>query len=112
MVNTPIIERISCAAIWYMELPTSYFKPINIDKGVVICGHRHGDCISIIVATMKLRTVTYADDGVGQHKQGFLTNMNRFVDRKEAMKIALDNGQTKEENLNNPRVGLFSEDIY
>jgi hypothetical protein len=39
--------------------------------------------------------------------QGFLTNTDRFVDRKEAAQIALDSGQIKEEVKK-----LFSEDLY
>ena len=44
--------------------------------------------------------------------QGFITSYGRFVDRKEAMKIALECGQVKEEELGNKRIGLFSEDIF
>lgn len=42
--------------------------------------------------------------------QGFITNKGRFVNRKEAFKIALDAGQIDE----SAGVGgeLFSEDLY
>jgi hypothetical protein len=40
-------------------------------------------------------------------EQGFLTNTDRFVDRKEAGQIAFDAGQIKEETKR-----LFSEDLY
>lgn len=43
-------------------------------------------------------------------EQGFLTSYNRFVTRSEAAGIALLNKQTTE--LMNPKLGLFSEDIY
>jgi hypothetical protein len=39
--------------------------------------------------------------------QGFLTSDDRFVDRREAAKIALAAGQVKEELK-----VLFSEDLY
>lgn len=44
--------------------------------------------------------------------QGFITSYGRFVDRKEAMEIALKCGQVREEYLGNKRIGLFSEDIF
>ena len=100
-------EYILCAAIWYKELPTMKFLPKNIDKGLVICGHRHGQCINTLSTIAKLRTVTLAPDGVGEHEQGFLTNLNRFVDRKEGGKIAFTANQTDK-----LKKTLFSEDLY
>lgn len=47
-----------------------------------------------------------------QSHQGFLTNKNRYVDRIEAMNIAINANQVLYEKLNNPRIGLFSEDLY
>lgn len=41
--------------------------------------------------------------------QGFLTSHNRFVDRREAMRIAVECGQV--ENNTNKQL-LFSEDLY
>jgi hypothetical protein len=40
-------------------------------------------------------------------EQGFLTNTDRFVSRKEAAKIAFDYGQIKDETKR-----LYSEDLY
>jgi hypothetical protein len=40
--------------------------------------------------------------------QGFLTNTDRFVDRKEALKIALASGQSTKTSGS----VLISEDIY
>jgi len=100
-------ERILCAAIWYPDLPTMRFLPVNIDKGTVVCGHRHGHCINTVYTLSKLRTVTFAEDATGEHEQGFLTNTNRFVDREEAAKIAFAAGQIKKE-----LVTLYSEDLY
>jgi len=34
------IEYITCAAIWYKELPNQHFLPKNIKEGLVVCGHR------------------------------------------------------------------------
>lgn len=103
-------ERILCAAIWYLELPTQNFKAINQDKGLLICGLRHGHCIDIVKNLANLRTVKISPDGVGETIQGFLTNKNRFVNRTEAYKIA------KEVNQLNDRYHtegtLYSEDLY
>jgi hypothetical protein len=44
-------------------------------------------------------------------EQGFVTSTGRFVDRKEAARIALTSGQIKE--LSRPGLGiLFSEDLW
>jgi hypothetical protein len=46
----------------------------------------------------------------GEHIQGFLTSTNRFVDRYEAMVIAVANNQLI--GVPNNKEKLFSEDIY
>ena len=102
-------EYILCAAIWYKDLENEIKQslPINCESGIVILGHRHGQCIQTLLALKGLRTVTYTPDGAGHHTQGFLTSKNRFVNRKEAAQIAFDMGQTKDlKGL------LFSEDLY
>ena len=109
-------EYILCAAIWYKDLPmvkpeildNRGFRPYNVDKGVVICGWRHGNCIYQMVSITGLRSIP---EEAGEEEQGFLTNTNRFVDRLEAANIATENGQV-EKDLINPNVGLFSEDLY
>ena len=52
-------EYILCSAIWYKDLPLIRpevleprgFRPYNVDKGVVISGWRHGNCIYQIMDT-------------------------------------------------------------
>lgn len=105
-------EYILCAAIWYQDLPTQRLLPKNVDKGIVVCGHRHGQCIDIMRSLGGLRTVTFAEDGVGEHEQGFLTNTNRFVDRLEALEIAKSSNQIKPDEVINEHIGLFSENLY
>lgn len=105
-------EYITCAAIWYKKLPTQNQLPKNIEEGVVICGHRHGNCISTLKSLTGLRSVFTGPESVGEYEQGFMTSRNRFVDRKEAMMIAINCNQVQSENLHNPLIGLFSEDIY
>lgn len=100
-------EKILCAAIWYKDLPKPFLTCVNTDNGVVLCGHRHGHIIAQMKALTELRTVTFAEDGVGEHEQGFLTNTNRFVNREEAAEIAFHAGQTTEKLIT-----LYSEDLY
>lgn len=107
------MEKIVCAAIWYKKIKTYlHGNPVvNIDEGHVVCGLRHGNCIGTMKALTGKRTVTVAEDGVGEHVQGFLTTKNRFVDRYEGFEIAknanqiLDMSQTRGKRL-------FSEDLY
>ena len=104
-------EYILCAAIWCKEIPLKkdipQVLPINCDRGIVVTGHRHGQCIWTIGCLTGLRAVTIAEDGIGENEQGFLTSKNRFVDRREGGEIAFAAGQT--EKL---REMLFSEDLY
>lgn len=50
------------------------------------------------------------------HDQGFVTSAGRFVDRKEAVKIAIAAGQLKREGSivikTSPAGLLFSEDLW
>ena len=105
-------ERIICSAIWYQELPLKKKgmpnqNPINVDRGAVFCGHRHPHCMYTMIAVTGLRSV---EPVCGKYVQGFLTNLNRFVDRKEGAKIALASGQIKK--LNYSKTSLYSEDLY
>lgn len=104
-------EKILCAAIWYMNIPVvkeiPQVRPKNIDRGIVVLGHRHGQCIWTTASLTGLRTCTNGEDCTGEHEQGFLTNTNRFVDRQEAAKIAFAAGQIEKEIQT-----LYSEDLY
>ena len=103
--NKEITERVICSAIWYEDLPTPHFNPKNIGKGIVFCGHRHPHCLHQMVAMTGKRQCE-----VGEEIQGFLTNLNRFVDREEGAKIALACGQIDKLKYGNKT--LYSEDIY
>ena len=104
-------EYILCAAIWYKEIPlkkTIYgVLPKNCDKGLVITRYRHGHCMWVMGCLTGLRSVANAEDGVGEYVQGFLTNKNRFVDRKEAANIAFNSYQ-----IDKDKKELYSEDLY
>jgi hypothetical protein len=108
-------ERIICSAIWYKELPLKRpdvlkprgSAPYNVDEGIVFCGWRHPNCMHQMMAITGKRSV---ESEVGKYIQGFLTNTNRFVDREEGARIALDFGQI--EKLNYSKNRLYSEDLY
>lgn len=103
-------ERIYSAAIWYKDLPTAKWLPSNVDKGVVVVGHRHGDIITTVVNLLGKRTCTNGEDCTGDSEQGFYTNKDRYVDREEAMHIAIASGQVV---VTNTEVfQLYSEDLY
>jgi hypothetical protein len=97
-------EKILCAAIWYKEvIPRATHRPINTPGGVVLCGFRHGDCISQVLPLTGERQFK-----LGEHVQGFLTNKNRFVDREEGAEIFIKNGGV----LKYSETKLYSEDLY
>lgn len=106
------MEKILCAAVWYKEIELKVnalihvYLPTNCDTGAVFCGFRHGQCIYTKYAITGLK-----DSESGLNEQGFLTSLNRFVGRDEALKIALENNQVINlEKIRGDR--LFSEDLY
>jgi|688.fasta_scaffold00478_121 hypothetical protein len=115
MINNQV-EYILCSAIWYKEIPLKKEidlnrSPINIDKGVVFCGHRHPHCIQQLNAVTGLRGVTNGENSVGEYVQGFLTSKNRFVDRIEAAFISFLAGQIDRGRFNTIKE-LHSEDLW
>jgi hypothetical protein len=105
-------EYILCAANHYHnELysiigdSSPIYQPRNITSGYVVCGRRHHNIIHL----HNYLTKTTQKDC--PHTSGFLTNLDRFVGREEALKIALKAGQVLD--INNLRGDiLFSEDLY
>ncbi|MCF8339605.1 MAG: hypothetical protein K9I82_01390 [Chitinophagaceae bacterium] len=87
-------ERIICAAIHNPEEKDMVGQPL------IYCGLRH----AYILWQSKLVSRN------SKH-QGFLTSKGRFVDRKEALEIALDNNQV----IDHSEIrgdNLYSEDLY
>jgi hypothetical protein len=60
----------------------------------------------------QLRSVVSGPDAVGENEQGFLSNKGNFYDRFESMRLAIESEQVEYDKLYNPRIGLFSEDLY
>lgn len=100
------MEKILCAAIWYKDKEDDkvyVHQPKNISYGYVWCGRRHHNIINLRFSL--LNEPTRSDTSV----QGFLTNQDRFVDRVEANKIAIEADQVYGNKIGDE---LFSEDLY
>jgi len=93
---------ITCSAIWFKDGQKHEHQPFNVDTGFVICGHRHHNCFMTAYILNKDEKLKGMED-----VQGFLTNENNFVDRKEGGQIAFKANQT-----NDLKTRLFSEDLY
>ena len=80
------------------------------DTGKIYYGHRHNHCLEASSAELSW-TLSRQEICKITRTQGFITNKNRFVDRKEGLLIALENNQVldkKEIRGDN----LYSEDLY
>lgn len=104
-------EQIVCSAIHYPDfilkrddIPLLHYLPINIKSGLVFCGFRHPHCMYTM---MNATGLSSRRDSVGREIQGFITNKNRFVDRKEGAIIHKENGGI----LHYGSI-LYSEDLY
>ncbi len=107
-------EYILCAANWYNDMANHEHQPANIKQGFVVCGRRHHNCISTFAQIVGFPYDQNANKIMRTEIQGFLTNTNRFVGRKEAFKIAAQANQIIGPNkgdLENS-IGLTSEDLY
>lgn len=93
-------EYILCAAVHFQDGIEYVHQPKNIESGFVICGRRHHNCFT----TKSIFNTPFINS-----EQGFLTSKDRFVDREEARKIAIDCGQITE-TMHSTK--LFSEDLY
>lgn len=104
-------EYILCSALWFKEVDSEVHetvkkqsRPINVDTGVVFCGHRHLQCLR---SSSYITGKQAKDNIVGETVQGFLTSKNRFVDREEGGQIAFSAGQTQD-----LKITLYSEDLW
>jgi hypothetical protein len=97
------IEYVLCAANWINDDKHYTHKPFNINTGLVFSGWRH----SSIFEQSEFQFPYWL---CGQLTiQGFLTNKNRFLNRADALKLVLENGQ-----LMKPLIGseLTSKDLW
>ena len=74
-----------------------------------VCGRRHKDCYNTIEGLL------HNDHEPDRNDQGFVTSLNRFVDRKEALLMAKENKQLVHKMFDNdadPNRELTSEDLF
>jgi hypothetical protein len=115
-------EFILCAAIWINDGEKHEQQPENIETGFVICGRRHNNCYQ----TIKSLTNQTPNERIGdlikslsaeelRKHQGFITSLDRYVDRKEGWKIAVANNQVQfglDATDNGDESILISENLY
>ena len=102
-------EFIICAAIYINDGKFHDQQPININKGFVVCGRRHNNCYQTIQSITGLgvnETIgelikSLNTEEIIKH-QGFVTSLDRYVDRKEGWIIAKNNNQIQ--------YGLYASD--
>lgn len=105
-------ETIICSAVHFDDKKTYVHQPKNITSGFVVAGRRHGNCYTtaaILTAFQTMSTENKAKMEKLPEVQGFLTNKDRFVDRKEAWKIAKI---SKQINNSSKDGELHSEDLW
>ena len=95
------MEKLICSAIWFPLEETMLHLPTNLRKGLVIGGRRHHEILEVY----RMLDGKHRRD----YTQGFLTTENRFVDRIEGLRIALESEQVLESETANQ---LYSEDLY
>jgi hypothetical protein len=104
-----IKEYIICSAIHFNTKIKYVHQPRNIEEGLVICGRRYHNCFMTAFAL----NPEFKNTCESKITQGFLTNLDRFVDRYEGYEIAINAGQTKVKTTTmNSKPRLFSEDLY
>jgi hypothetical protein len=79
---------------------------IQLPNGEVWRGHRHDDCIHTAAKAGATR------DEIAEAEQGFITSLNRFVDREEGARLQRLAGIVSAHSGHLPRPMLFSEDLY
>jgi len=112
-------EFILCAAIWVNDKIKHEQQPENIEIGFVICGRRHHNCYQTITDLKGnyneyFNSLNMSKDDYRKH-QGFITSLDRFVDRKEGWKIAKLNNQVQfglKSSENGDDSILISENLY
>jgi hypothetical protein len=87
-----------------MEKEICICAAIKTKSGKIYPGRRHGHCIVGIYYCEK--------EDREEQEQGFLTNYNRFVDRKEGRKLQEEAGIPSADPEGYRYDILFSEDLY
>ena len=100
-------EFILCAAVHYRDGKKYKEQPLNIESGIVVLGRRHNNCLYTLsqIKDFEIDLVTRGDFG-------FITSLNEFKTRKEAMVIALREKQIWHTISFEEGDILTSEDLY
>lgn len=107
-------EYILCAAIHYDDGKKHVHQCKNIESGFVVAGRRHHNCITTI--SILMGEGNYDKKLLARDAQGFITNTDKYVTRKEAYIIAVAAGQIEKRKVD--KLGqetseiLISEDLY
>lgn len=80
------------------------------DSGKIFYGHRHSHCLDASNGELSW-TLNRQEIYKIKRTQGFITNKNRFVDRHEALIIALANNQVIDDKQIHGDE-LYSENLY
>lgn len=94
-----------------MEKEIVICAAIRMHDGYIVRGHRHMDCIRTARGIPRYKELDYAVHG---EDQGFVTSLNRYVDRKEGLKLQKDAGipSAARAHGDDYRTQLYSEDLY
>lgn len=110
-------EFILCAAIFIKDNQSHDQQPINISNGFVITGRRHHNCYQTIkdlgYDINKYMESLGLTDAEWREHQGFITSLDRYVNRREAYIIAKANQQIIYGLTASEQEGvLISENLY
>ncbi|KQC02075.1 hypothetical protein [Pedobacter sp. Hv1] len=111
-------EYILCASIHFDDGKKHNHQPKNIETGFVVSGRRHHNCYTTLQAigyTLGINEdvmIKQLIDRQQRDGQGFLTNLDRHVDRSEGYLIAKSAGQLIHNMHDESNPILISEDLY
>lgn len=85
----------------------------KLSDGTIILGIRHWDMFmhQIMEAYMRSNSISDEVSLVKDHEQGFVDQFGKFYNRKEAYKIAEENGQIRR-SIGYETDELYSEHLY
>ena len=87
-------EFIICSAIYINDGEKHTDQPTNITTGFVISGRRHNNCYATIKSLKGVNWEEYLNlvDHTDE-QQGFITSLNKYLNREDAFIMAKENNQ-------------------
>jgi len=101
--------KILCSAIYVDDDRTYVHQPKNIKSGFVVCGRRHHNCITTLTLIFEEMELLIPYKQQGKVVQGFLTDTDIFLNRKESYKVVKTAKQINDKLLSST---LTSEDLW